>query len=94
MGRAFELPDDVLIREVDGETVLVNLVDERWYELDAVGSDVVKRLISSPFEDALVSLQSDYDVEIEQLTTDVHQLVGVLLAAGLLAHTSSCGSSD
>ena len=94
MGRSFELPEDVLIREVEGQTILVNLVDERWYELDAVGADVVTRLISSPYEDALLSLQLDYNVGSDQLTEDVQQLVAALLAAGLLAQTPTRGATS
>jgi hypothetical protein len=85
----FELADDVLVREVDGLMVIVNLVDERWYELDPVGADVVQRLTTSPYQEALLSLQSDYDIEIEQLRSEIDKLVSELLRAGLLRREGS-----
>lgn len=86
---AFVLPEHVLARDVEGQTVLVNLDNEAWFGLDVVGADVVERVTSVAFPDALEALRAEYEVDAEQLRTDVDRLLRQLLDAGLLAEVSA-----
>ena len=47
-GRAVRVPDDVLMRELDGESVLVHLDSEACFGLDDVGTRMWALLTSAP----------------------------------------------
>lgn len=81
---AFEIPAQVLYREVDGQMVLLDLASEQYFGLDEVGADMVTRLTRQPFDEALSSLIADYEVEPETLHRDLDELVESLVGAGLL----------
>jgi len=83
-GAAYAFADSVLHNLVQGETVLLDLVNERYFGLDAVGTAIVTRLTQQPFEDALRDLALDYEVDAAVLRHDVHQLLASLVEAGLL----------
>lgn len=83
-GPAFALPDGVSTRMVEGEMVLLNLRSEQYYGLDRVGADIVTRLTTVPFPEAMDALCRDYDVEDDVLRADVERLTGELLQEGLL----------
>ena len=74
----------LLLREVDGEIVLLNIATERYYGLDAVGATMVKMLVEQP-RDAVVELMLKvYRVDRERLVADMDSLIIHLGAAGLL----------
>lgn len=81
---AYALPGGVSTRVVDGEMVLLNLRTEQYYGLDRVGADIVTRLTTVPFPEAMDALCRDYDVEDDVLRADVDRLTGELLREGLL----------
>lgn len=79
------VPDGVLIREVGGEAVILNLGTEKYHGLDDVGTHMWNVLASSPtIEAALKVLQADYDVDPEVLRQDVLSLVEALVDQHLL----------
>ena len=80
----FALPSQVLVRDVDGELVLLNLETEQYFGLDAVGAAIVKKLVAVPREEAVTALLRDYEVDAASLERDVDSLTGQLLAAGLI----------
>ena len=81
---SFEIPPPVLYREVDGELVLLNLETEHYFGLNAIGADIVERVVARPFEQAMESLLTDYEVDSATLYRDVRNLVDALVEAGLL----------
>jgi Coenzyme PQQ synthesis protein D (PqqD) len=83
-GPAFDIPAQVLYREVDGQMVLLDLSSEQYFGLNEVGADIVTRITRRPFDEALSSLTADYEVEPATLQRDVDELVDSLLGAGLL----------
>jgi Coenzyme PQQ synthesis protein D (PqqD) len=83
-GPEYALPPHVYSREVDGQTVLLNLESEMYFGLDRVGTDIVKRLTEQPATTAFASLVDDYEVDLAVLRRDVDALVTQLLDAGLL----------
>ena len=86
------VPDDTLVRELDGEAVLLNLASERYYGLNKVGTRMWKVLEKSPsVQSALETLIGEYDVEPERLRGDVRALVGELVGQGLIRLESPHG---
>jgi hypothetical protein len=79
------VPDAVITRELDGETILLNLDTGIYFGLDKVGTDVWRAILAAgTLDEALTRVQSDYDVEPGVLRTDFLRLVDDLLAKGLL----------
>jgi hypothetical protein len=79
------VPDAVITRELDGETILLNLDTGIYFGLDKVGTDVWRAILAAgTLEEALGRVQSEYDVDPAVLRTDFLRLVDELLAKGLL----------
>ena len=79
------IPEDVVHREVGGETVLVNLQSGFYYGLDPVGTFIWEQLIrDGGLRGAYDSLLSNYDVEPEEAGRDLLDLAENLLAKGLV----------
>lgn len=78
-------PDDVLIRDLGGESVLLNLASESYFGLDEVGTRMWAALANSPsIEAAFGMLLAEYDVEAEQLRADLTAFLRELTEAGLI----------
>jgi len=79
------IPDDVMVRELGGESVLLNLSNSQYYGLDAVGADMWQALTTAgSLQDAYERLLAEYDVTPETLRQDLEQLVEKLAAQGLI----------
>ncbi|HEX8871732.1 MAG TPA: PqqD family protein [Candidatus Acidoferrum sp.] len=79
------VPAHVLIRHLDGESVLLNLESERYFGLDATGTRMWELMTSQPsIASALEKLQEEYEVEPETLRTHLTQLLSGLVENGLL----------
>ena len=79
------VPAHVLIRNLDGESVLLNLESERYFGLDATGTRMWELVTSQPcIALALEKLQEEYEVEPELLRTHLTQLLSGLVENGLL----------
>ena len=79
------VPDGVLVRELAGESVLLNLETESYFGLDEVGSRMWTVLTESPsVELAFETLAAEYEVEPEQLRSDLETYIQKLLDLGLL----------
>jgi hypothetical protein len=79
------VPEAVITRELDGETILLNLDTGIYFGLDRVGTDVWRAIVAAgTLDDALTRVQSEYNVEPGVLRTDFLRLVDELLAKGLL----------
>jgi coenzyme PQQ synthesis protein D (PqqD) len=78
-------PAHVLFRQLDGESVLLNLESERYFGLDATGTRMWQLVTSQPcIELALEKLQEEYEVEPEILRSHLTQLLSRLVENGLL----------
>ncbi len=76
---------DVLVRELDGEAVLLNLDNETYYGLDDVGTMFWTVLSdSSSINEAYQRLLKEFDVEAKQLKSDLQAFLEDLLAQGLI----------
>lgn len=84
--KSFAVPDHVLVREVGGESVLLNLQSETYFGLDETGTRIWTALTRYPsVDEACRALLSEFDVEPERLERDVAELAGTLVEKGLLA---------
>ena len=80
-----EVPAGVLVRHLDGETVLLNLETEKYFGLDSTGTrmwELVTRLPS--IESAYAELREEFEVEPEELRKHLAELLGQLVENGLL----------
>ena len=78
-------PEGVLVRELEGESVLLNLNSESYFGLDDVGTRMWAALTNSPsIEGAFEILLAEYEVEPEQLRADLCSLVERLAEVGLI----------
>ncbi len=84
-GRRAGAPQDVLMREVEGEAVLLHLDSGRYYGLDPVGTRMWVILTSAAsVEAACAQLVGEYDVTPAVLREDVAEFVMQLVEQGLL----------
>lgn len=80
-----EVPEGVLVRELQGESVLLNLDSECYFGLDDVGTRMWSALTATgTLEAAFEALLGEYDVEPGQLRADLAAFVETLAGAGLV----------
>lgn len=79
------VPDGVLVRELSGESVVLNLNGESYFGLDEVGTRMWAVLATAHSIDATFNtLLAEYDVEPELLRADLDKLIHKLVGLGLL----------
>lgn len=82
------VPDTVLFRELDGESVLLNLKSESYLGLDDVGTRMWTVLTTQPsIQAAYEALLSEYEVAPDVLRNDVETLLGQMIEHGLVELT-------
>src|SRR5215212_4410827 len=80
-----KVPEDVLISNLQDESVILNLDSERYYGLDSVGTRILSVLTTSEsIEAAYNTLVQEYDVDRQALRQDLIALVENLVAQGLV----------
>ena len=79
------VPDDVLISNLQDESVILNLDSERYYGLDSIGTRILSVLTTSEsIEAAYNTLVQEYDIDGQALRQDLIALVENLVAQGLV----------
>ena len=79
------VPDDVLISSLQEESVILNLISERYFGLDNVGTRMLSVLSNSEsIEAAYETLAAEYDVDRAVLRHDLTSLIENLLEQGLI----------
>ena len=79
------IPDDVLISQLQEESVILNLDSERYFGLDDVGTRFLSVLTASEsIEAAYQSLLEEYDVDREVLREDLVALIENLSQQGII----------
>lgn len=77
--------ENILMRELDGESVILDLSSENYFGLDEIGTRMWQILVSSgSIQDAYEILLQEYEVDPEQLQLDVQELVSQLIESGLM----------
>jgi Coenzyme PQQ synthesis protein D (PqqD) len=78
---------DVLLQDLEGEAVLLNLRNGQYYGMDANSYHMYKMLMSSPsVQAAYEALSQEYDVEPARLRADLDAFLAHLLENGLLIY--------
>jgi hypothetical protein len=81
----FTVPDTVLVRELQSESVLLDLATETYFGLDDVGTRFWQALSQThSVEGACDVLAGEFDVERSRLESDVRAFLGELARAGLV----------
>jgi len=79
------VPTDVLVQELQGESVLLNVKSGRYFGLDEVGTRMWNVLTTAAsLQAASETLLAEYDVDAERLQRDLHSLVEKLVEHGLM----------
>ena len=79
------VPKHVLVRHLDGESVLLNLETEKYFGLDATGTRMWELVTAAPSVDAAYTqLLEEFEVEPDLLRTHLTELLSRLLENGLL----------
>jgi hypothetical protein len=79
------IPEGVLLRQLSGEAVILNLNTEHYFGLDAVGTRMWVLLSSSPtIESAFNALLAEYAVDADTLRRDLTDFITNLTKHGLL----------
>jgi len=80
-----QVPDGVLISNLQEESVILNLDSERYFGLDGVGTRMLSVLTTSDsIEAAYAVLVDEYDVDRQALREDLLALVKSLAEKGLV----------
>jgi hypothetical protein len=79
------VPSDVLMQELQGESVLLNVQSGRYFGLDEVGTRMWAALTTAEsLQAARYALLAEYDVDAERLERDLQALVEKLVEHGLV----------
>ncbi len=79
------VPSDVLIQDLQGEAVLLNIASGCYFGLDATGYSMWLALVETKsIEEASRRLLNEFDVTEAQLQQDLQELLGKLVDHGLL----------
>jgi hypothetical protein len=79
------VPNDVLVSQLDGESVLLKLRSECYFGLDEMGTRIWELLKSSEsVQSVYETLLTDYAVDPETLRLDLTELLDSLLQQGLV----------
>src|SRR5215203_107538 len=80
-----QIPDDVLISNLQDESVILNLDSERYFGLDNVGTRMLSVLTTSEsIEAAYQKLLREYAVDSEMLRADLLSLIENLVEKGVV----------
>lgn len=83
--RRVAVPDSVLVRRLDDESVILDLETESYYGLDDVAAAMWSHLVAAEsIEAACEALLAEYDVEPERLRADLAALLEQLVEKGLV----------
>jgi hypothetical protein len=85
---------DVLVQELDGEAVLLNLASERYFGLDDVGTRIWQHLLTHGRVDRVCrEMLDEFDVDPDALGADVLRFVAELIEAGIVT-VEAAGEHD
>lgn len=83
--RRVTVPSNVMVRELEGESVILNVDTERYFGLDDVGTRMWQAVTGSgSIQTAYDELLDKYDVEPDVLRRDLMKLIEQLVEFGLV----------
>ena len=89
------IPREVLFHNLDGEAVLLNLQNGKYFGLNQTGTHIWDLLVKhGNLAEVYQTLLDDYDVDAEQLKADLLTLAERLAANGLILLAGSLGDHE
>lgn len=83
--RHFDIPDHVLTRQIDAETIILDMNRSVYCGLDDVGTRFLKLIQENkPLSEVLTCLYDEYDVPKLELENDIKDFVADLLEKNLI----------
>ena len=83
--KTIKIRPDILFQEVRGETVLLNLDNEKYFGLDETGTFFWKLIQeNNDFQKVFNIMLDAYQVDAAQLEKDLDNLVNAMVDAGLI----------
>jgi hypothetical protein len=77
--------DDALVREVNGEAVLLHLTTSQYHVLDPTSTEMWHALLTAgSFATAVETIRAEFDVEEAELRADLERFVQQLIDRGLV----------
>lgn len=84
----YQIPEDLLLQEVQDETVILDPATGNYYTLDAVGSYMLKHYRhTADLEDTVAKVVKVYDVAPATVRRDLQRLLREMAARGLVELT-------
>jgi hypothetical protein len=84
-GKRVVIPENIIMRKVGDDAVLLNLNTNQYYSLDGVGTQMVESLTSgASIQQASSSLVDEFDVDPDVLHSDLLDLIEQLVEQGLI----------
>ena len=83
--RRVSIPEGVMFRELEGESVILALDSESYFGLDQIGTRMWHVVTEADsIQAAFERLLEEYEVETDTLRADLSELLEALLARGLI----------
>jgi hypothetical protein len=80
-------PSNVLLQDLDGEAVLLNIENGQYYGMDENTYDMYKTLITSTsVQEAFEVLLRNYEIEADHLRIDLEKFLSELFNNGLVTY--------
>lgn len=80
-----KVSQEVLSQAVSGETVLLDLAGEQYFGLDKTASRIWELIVQTEsVQDVFEIMLEEYDVDPEQLGSDIEQMIESLFDKGLI----------
>jgi hypothetical protein len=93
MDARIRVSPEVLLQEVGGEAVLLDLKSECYFGLDSVGTRIWSLIVQSGDVKGIHStMLAEYDVEPARLEHDIKELISRLHEAGLVSIEAKCAA--
>ncbi len=85
MVQTIKISSEVLTQEVGGETVILDLKSEGYFGLDEIGTRIWQLIQEQKnLQSVTETMLNEYDVEPDQLKTDIKNLINELVKSGLV----------
>lgn len=84
-GSKLKLADEVLFRDFEDESVLLNLADESYYGLDQVGTEMWRAVsATASLGEAITRIQETFDADERAIEADFMELMHELWKKGIV----------
>lgn len=76
---------DVVVRDLDGEAVVLDLATGTYFGLNDIGTRIWQLIVQQrTLAEVVEMLEREFDAPVDRLEADLHAFVGRLVAKGLL----------